>query len=138
MKVPIEFLKNIALFSTLSDEELTHFAKILSPLEITGQKIIFQENDPGDKMYVVTKGKVGISVKIPENEELELAEITEGNFFGEMSIFDNSPRSATCFTKEDSSLLSLSNEDFYNSIEKNPQTAIKIMYKMVNIIARPS
>jgi diguanylate cyclase (GGDEF)-like protein len=135
LKVSIDFLKNIALFSTLSDEELSHFVKLLNPFEIPMKKTIFQEGDPGDKMYVVTKGKVGISVKIPENKELEIAEITEGNFFGEMSIFDNSPRSATCFTKEDSSLLSLSNEDFYNSIEENPQAAIKIMYKMVNIIA---
>jgi len=135
MKNPENILRKISLFSSLTESELKIFYSILKPKEIEKGKILFHEGHSGDEMYIVLKGLIGIVVKTSSGE-LEIAEIREGSFFGEMSIFDNSPRSATSVIKEDSSLLTLSAADFYNSINKYPEITIKIMHKMTGDIAQ--
>ncbi|MGL4369929.1 MAG: diguanylate cyclase [Spirochaetota bacterium] len=133
--IQTEILKHIGIFSSLTDEELKSFYPILTPYKAAKGTTVFSEGDCGDEMFIVVSGKIGILVQPEGGEKIEIAEIRGGNFFGEMSVFDNSPRSATCIVKEDADLLALSGQAFFDSIEKNPETAIKIIYKMVNIIA---
>jgi diguanylate cyclase (GGDEF)-like protein len=76
---------------------------------------------------------VASSILLPTGKEREIARFSSGDFFGEMSIIEKAPRSATCATCEDSVLLSLHENDFYRIMDLYPDIAIKIMYKMLNI-----
>ena len=135
MDTKFESLIKIPLFSSLTENELEIFSSTLKKYDRENDITIFNEGDSGEEMFILLEGRVGIFVKTQDENEIEIDEITTGNFFGEMSIFDNIPRSATCKTKDKSVLLGLSAKSFFESIDKYPEIAIKIIYKMVNIIA---
>ena len=128
-------LKRIEIFSELTGREFAVVRSILKQKEYRQGEIIFHQNDAGNELYIVDRGRIAIEVQLPDGQKLEISEIESGNFFGEMSIFEDAPRSATCTTKEDSSLFSLDKTDFFNCMEKHPRIAAKMMYRMLNITA---
>lgn len=96
-------------------------------------EIIFDQNAPGDAMYVIKEGKVRIEVTIEVNSQKinkSLGEITTGDFFGEMAIIDNSPRTARAIAMEKTQLILLNHNRFYKLIESSPEFAIKIVRKI--------
>ncbi len=129
------FLKSVDIFSTLSEEELSHVAPLLRTREIDDGQVLFNEGDAGSEMFVVISGAVATSVRLPDGKSLDIAVFGSGDFFGEMTIFDQSPRSATCYTRGKSRLLALNEEEFMQFLKHHPHVAIKIMYKMLNITA---
>ena len=133
MQASIDVLKKINIFSSLASEELPIIYSLMKSVEIEKGSALFHEGDVGNDMYIVLSGRVAITVKTPDNGEYQIAEITGGDFFGEMSMFEQVPRSATCCTKEDTTLLTLNGRDFYNFIKEHPSTTIKIMHRMLNI-----
>ncbi len=130
---PVELLRSIEILSSLSSHELESLFTLMNLEEYKEGETLFNEGDSGEVMYIVLSGSVSISVNLPDGKILEIAEITRGNFFGEMSIFDNSARSATCSLKCDSRVLSLKAADFYQFIENIPEAGIRIMHRMLNI-----
>jgi CRP-like cAMP-binding protein len=66
---------------------------------------------------------------------VDLAEFGKGDFFGEMSMFEDAPRSASCIMVKGGRLFRLRKEDFFNLMEESPDAAIKVMYRMLNITA---
>ena len=95
--------------------------------------IIFNEGDEGSEMFVVKEGKVLIEITIKTKEgaiQKSLGEILPGDYFGEMSIIDNSPRSARAVALTDTTLIALNKNRFYNLIENSPEFAIKIVRKL--------
>jgi diguanylate cyclase (GGDEF)-like protein len=76
---------------------------------------------------------VATSISLPDGKSREIAIFKSGDFFGEMSIFENAPRSATCISREDSVLFRLHQRSIFEIIEHSPETAQKIMYRMLNI-----
>ena len=133
MKSNIELLKNVDLFSLLTEEEIGRIIKSLHAVEKKEDEVLFKEGDEGNELYIVISGKVASYVVLPKGTKREIAVFKPGDFFGEMSIFENTPRSATCFTKEKCLLLSLRERDLYELILYEPELANKIMYKMLNI-----
>jgi diguanylate cyclase (GGDEF)-like protein len=135
MKSKIEFLQNVELFSLLSEEEIGRIIKSLHSVEKEADEVLFKEGDEGSELFIVVSGKVVSYVVLPKGTKREIAEFKSGDFFGEMSIFENTNRSATCYTKEKSLLLSLRERDLFELILYDPEIAIKIMYRMLNITA---
>lgn len=135
MKSTIEFLQHVDLFSLLSKNELNIIFKSLHHVEFDGNETLFNEGDEGNELFIVMSGKIASYVMLPNGARREIAEFEPGDFFGEMSIFENTHRSATCFTKERSSLLTLRERDLFELILYNPEISIKIMYRMLNITA---
>jgi diguanylate cyclase (GGDEF)-like protein len=135
MKTTAEILKGIEIFSSLEIDELNIFAGHMKRITATKGDVLFREGDAGTKMYIVLEGKAGVTVKLPDGGDLEIAEIGQGSFVGEMSIFEPVPRSATCVMKEDSVLLSLHGDDFFSLLDKNPGIAIRVMHRMLTIIS---
>ena len=133
MKSNIEFLKNVELFSLLTEEEIGRIIKSLHAVEKEEDEILFKEGDEGNELYIVISGQVASYVVLPKGTKREIAVFKHGDFFGEMSIFENTPRSATCYTKEKCLLFSLKERDLYELILYEPELANKIMYKMLNI-----
>ncbi len=115
-----ERLKNtVPFFFDFSDEELLTFLKLMKSEQFIDQQILFKEFDPGDRMYIMLKGKVKIS-KQSGSEETVLAELGSGECFGEMGMIDRQARSATAVSIGNSFLFSMAATTI-NKISQNPR-----------------
>ncbi|MDY6968537.1 MAG: GGDEF domain-containing protein [Spirochaetota bacterium] len=131
----VDFLHQVDIFSLLSTNEIHQIIKSLRFINIDKEEILFNEGDEGNELFIVKSGKIASYVVLPNGNRREIAEFTQGDFFGEMSIFENASRSATCYSKEKSLLISLHERNFFELILYYPEIAIKIMYRMLNITA---
>lgn len=127
------FLGRIDIFSLLSPEELERVSVQLRERRVDAGEVLFREGETGEELYLVSSGEVKITVALDNGETMDITSFGPGDFFGEMSIFQNEPRSASCIAKEDSLLLSLSAEDFFSFRDRYPEAAIKIMHRMLNV-----
>ena len=128
-------LQSIDIFSELTGDEFSIVRSKMKQKEYRKGETLFHQNDEGTKLYIVEQGRIAIEVQLSDGKKLEISEIQSGNFFGEMSIFEDAPRSATCTTKETSILYSLHKSDFFRLMETHPRIAAKMMYRMLNITA---
>ncbi len=90
---------------------------------------IFEENSIGKEMYIILSGNAEI-IKKRGGVETTLATLEEGDFFGEMSLFDNSPRSATVKALGDVKLLEINQKNFLKKISRDPSLAFRMLEKM--------
>lgn len=132
-KDALTLLKSFDILQGLKSSELSALYSRMKTLTFSKGKSLFHEGDRGEEMYIILSGSVAITVLTPDKKVLELAEIGEGSFFGEMSIFDRAARSATCTPKNETRVLSLKADDFYEYIEEYPLAGIGIMHRMLNI-----
>jgi CRP-like cAMP-binding protein len=93
--------------------------------------VLFREGDPGREMFVVQSGRVAISKRVGEVEML-LATLGQGEFFGEMSILNNRPRSATASVAEEAQLLVIDPRTFEAMIRGNSEIAIRMIKKLAD------
>ena len=122
-------------FMRLSAEEVQDFAALLYEKNYAARMNIFEKDTSDPKMYIIKSGSVDIL--LPKDATYEVvATFYEGDFFGEMSIFDMSPRSATARAIENTALLEISKEDFDRFVGEKPQIAAKILYGMMEEMAR--
>jgi CRP-like cAMP-binding protein len=98
---------------------LTHFDK---------GHVLFHEGDDGEEMYIIQSGRVAIKKKVREGEAT-LAVLEKGDFFGEMSILERMPRSASAEVVEDGDLIVISGEIFGDMIKANPEIAVRMLRK---------
>jgi diguanylate cyclase (GGDEF)-like protein len=126
-------LSKVGVFSLLTTEEIASVARHLSTVSLAAGQTLFREGDAGNELYILAHGAAAVSIRLPDGGDHEIARFRPGDFFGDMSIFDNAPRSASCTAVETSELYSLSKDAFSNVIEQHPTIALKIMYRMLNI-----
>ncbi len=131
-----DFLKSISLFKELSKEEITEILHIGRVKELKKDAIIFKEGDQSDGLYVIYEGRVRISKMIPNAGEEALAILDEGNYFGEMSLIEDSIRSAWAIAHSDVTLLEIPLKDFRDLMEKNPSLSIKILKSFVKELSK--
>ena len=127
-----EVLKNIDIMSVLNDAELDQLYAHMKHSRYNNGQALFNQGDIGEEMFIILSGKISVSVMTSDGGMIEVAVLGTGQFLGEMSIFDNAPRSAACIIVEDAELLSLSRDSFFDLIHNYPETAIKILYRMLN------
>jgi CRP-like cAMP-binding protein len=113
-------LSKIPVFEKLDAKELRLVAGIVHRRQYTAGEYVFYQGDPGLGMYVVEKGKVGVVVSGHDGSSKEVAELDNGDFFGEIALLDESPRSASVVVKEDSHLIGFFRPDLFEIIEKTP------------------
>ncbi len=93
--------------------------------------VLFREGEPGKEMYVVQQGKVHILKRVGDVEKI-LSTLGQGEFFGEMSILNNTPRSATAVCAEDSKLLVIDPKTFEAMIRGNAEIAVRMIKKLAD------
>lgn len=93
--------------------------------------VLFEENDPGSRMYVIRKGRVRIFRKLGASEVV-LAFMGPGDFFGEMALLENLPRSASAEVVEDAVLVEVDSGTFEDMIRNNSEVAVRIMRKLAS------
>ncbi len=131
----LSFLEGVEIFADLNSSELEAISQVLKEEHLTDGQALFQQGDPGDSLFIVSDGKVATSVSTEDGEDLTVAEFGPGDFFGEMSIFEHAPRSATCRAADDAVVYRLHEKDFSTLLSSRPTVAIKIMHKMLGVIA---
>lgn len=132
----IELLKELPVFEGLSQRELIAIERIIHQRRYNAGETIFGEDMLGAGMYVVKEGEVAITKKINKNKEIELAVIGERNFFGEMALIDEMPRSASAKAKKDTVLFAFCKPDLENIMERNPKVAATIITNIARLVCK--
>jgi CRP-like cAMP-binding protein len=104
-------LRGMPIFDELPSQELDQLAARLEPETLAAGAILFNEGDQGDKFYLVESGEVVIS-RLVDNQQVEISRREPGEYFGEIALLQNQPRTATITTAVDTRLLSLKAEQF--------------------------
>jgi len=132
----MDFLRSVRVFADLESRELRDLLGMLRPHALEADQVLFREGDAGGELFVVEAGSIAISVTLADGQSLEIAGFGPGDFFGEMSIFENEPRSATCQAKTPCRLLSLHKDDLFRYLTESPASAGKIMRRMLAVTRR--
>ena len=114
-----EVLRTVPIFSELSDEDITSLAKLASRKRYPKDTVVFFENEEGDFFFTITEGRIKVTILGDDGREVILSVLGPGDFFGEMALLDNEPRSATAIAVEESELLSLHRNDFQTVLNDN-------------------
>jgi CRP-like cAMP-binding protein len=131
-----DVLKRVPLFSDLSEAELSRFAEVLREREYPKNSVILFEDDPGDALYIVSSGQVKVVLIGEDGREVILSVLGDGDFFGEMSLIDDEPRSAHVIAMKDSQLLVLRRDDFQVQLQAHPPIALKLLRVLVQRLRR--
>ena len=118
-----EVLHQAPLFSALDDEAATALRSSMTDSKLRRGDVLFHEGDAGDKLYIVLDGKVKLGRTSSDGRENLLAILGPGQMFGELSLFDPGPRSATVTAVTDAAFASLSHEDLLKWLDGRPQVA---------------
>ena len=129
----LSVLRKVSLFTDFDDQELHTILQAMQKDKYASKSVIFWENDPSTKLFVVCSGSVVVSKKLREEVEAVLARFGQGDFFGEMGLLDDAPRSASAQTEEKSELLVMSRESLYRLLRENPVTASKLLLALLKI-----
>jgi CRP-like cAMP-binding protein len=113
-------LSNSSLFSGAPDAVLLGIARRFSRRRFRRGEVVFHQGDPGDSLHIVSSG--GLKVLLPgtEGDEAIIATLRPGDFFGELSLLDGSPRSATVAAVEPSETLALPRDSFRDLLDRDP------------------
>lgn len=115
------------LFSGLSDEELTALRSITQTVVYPAGHIVFKEKDAGDGLYVIGDGRIHISATVGERETRILSKLGPGEFFGEMAVVDNEPRSATATVEKDAILYFIPRDPMLRMLERLPRLSVGLV-----------
>src|SRR5918995_6794809 len=115
----VALLRKMDVFAELTDEELAKIGRLLKEQKFGENTMIFAQNDPGDSLYIVLQGRVRISTTDHFGRERVLAFYGPGEFFGDMAVLTDAPRSATATASSDVRLLQLRKDDFNALVSRN-------------------
>lgn len=126
-----ELLKGVDLFSALDDTQLDVMAAMVIEKSFRkGEIILHEDDDSSQSLFIIAKGEVKVVLTAEDGREAILASLKEGEFFGEMSLLDGEPRSATVRAVEDSRLLTIRREEFLNVMRKQPDLSLTLLGEM--------
>ena len=103
----INVIRKLPLFSSLGDEQLKQVAQLAFQKTFSKESVIFFEEDEGDSLFIINTGKVKVAKFSDDGKEFILAMLGPGDFFGDMSLLDGSPRSATIIAMENTKVSSI-------------------------------
>jgi len=125
-----QLLGQVSIFQELPAETVADLAKRVWHKQAQAGSVIVSQEDAGDALFVIAKGKVKIVLYGETGREIILSIMKAGDFFGEMSLLDRQPRSANVVALEDSELLCLDREAFQTHLAAHPSTALGILAEM--------
>lgn len=130
------FLVRVPLFASLKPALLDELAGKLAPKSYRRGEVIFHQDDPGSAMHIVKSGQVKIATSSPEGEEVIMAILKDSDFFGELSLLDDKPRSANAVAMEVTQTLILRREDFLDMIVQHPEMVRGVLASLADRLRR--
>jgi CRP/FNR family cyclic AMP-dependent transcriptional regulator len=129
-------LEKVPLFGQLGPADLQRVLELARERAYPKNSVILFEDDPGDALYVVATGQVKVVLIGEDGREVILSVLGEGEFFGEMALIDDEPRSAHVIAMEDSTLVVLRREDFTNILMQVPAIALALLKELSRRLRR--
>jgi len=124
-------LKSVPLFASLPDEQLRLLAAVVTRRSAPRGSVIMAAGDPNDSLYIVISGRLKVMMGDSDGKEVILSLIGPGEFFGEMGLIDDSPRSASVVAIEPCELLQVAKRDFKRCLQENFEMAMTVMRGLV-------
>ncbi len=129
--VSTTLLRNVPLFAGLNEQQLEVLARTMVRKSVGRNSKIIGAGDPTDSLYIVINGRLKVLMSDEQGREVILSILGPGEFFGEMGLLDDSPRSASVVTLEACELLSISKTDFKRSLAENFDLSLAVMRGLV-------
>lgn len=128
-------LRGVPVFDGLSDNELAEIEKLTHERLYHSGEHVFKVNAPAEGMYIIMSGSIEIYINPPESKKV-LAELQEHDFFGEIALMDDEPRSASAIATSPSTLLGFFRPDLLSLMDRNPVLSSKIFSNLGAVMAK--
>lgn len=129
-----DFLRTFAIFKNFHPNELLLLAQHLSEVRLERNEIVFKEGDPGDSCFFIVFGKVKVLKPLPNGKYEQLAKLKGGQLFGQISLIDGQPRSATCVAEGRVLMLELSKAHFDRMFEMRETFAFRFQDYLTRVM----
>ena len=126
-EMTLDALRSVPLFASLDDEAAGELRDLLRIRDVAAGAALFRSGDDGDAMYLIESGRVRITITDDDKKTITLAELAQGDFFGEMAIIDGKQRKADAIVSEAARLAILSRDNFLRFIRNKPLVALEML-----------
>jgi CRP-like cAMP-binding protein len=126
-----DMLKNVPIFSELGKRDIERLSKLMVPRQVKAGEVIIKEGDQAAGFFVISSGKCEVVQDVEGANPNQLATLGEGDFFGEMALFEGFPRNATVRASEDSEVLAMTRWDFTAEMKNHPEIAVGMIPVLV-------
>lgn len=131
-----DVIRKAPLFSALDDEAAEALRRSMAEVNLGRGQVLFREGDSGDKLYVVADGKVKLGRTSTDGRENLLAVLGPGEMFGELSLFDPGPRTATATAVTDVKIYALGHSDLTTWVSGRPEVALSLLKQISSRLRR--
>jgi CRP-like cAMP-binding protein len=125
-----EFLAKVPLFKELSDRHLKRIAKRIRERDYAAGEVIVEQGQPGIGLYIMVRGEAVVKRKMIDGGEREMDRLHRTDFFGELSLLDEAPRTASVIAADEVKCLALLKLDFLEELDHEPEMAIEMLKEM--------
>ena len=130
MGCDVELLADIEFFAFLREDDRQALANVVDSLKLNAGEILFQAGEPGESLFIVRSGSIEIFIKDTAGQKIVLTISEPGDLFGELSLLDSGPRTATAVALSDTELLVLDRDDLLLLFQKRPDAALNMLAAM--------
>ena len=127
MSISLDLFREVPLFADLDDADLDSLIAVATRRKFSKDSVIFFEHDPGDSLFMILSGRVKVTILSDDGREIILSVLGDKDFFGEMSLLDNEPRSATAIAMEDTEVVILHQKEFLSIVERRPRILVLLL-----------
>jgi CRP-like cAMP-binding protein len=131
-----EVVRKAPLFTALDDASASTLRASMKEVKINKGQTLFKEGDSGDRLFVVVEGKLKLGTSSGDGRENLLSILGPGDMFGELSLFDPGPRTATATAVTDSKLLSLANDQVIGWVTAHPEVSLQLLGRLAQRLRR--
>jgi CRP-like cAMP-binding protein len=123
------------IFSDFSKDEIKNFISFFEKIHFSDKDIIFHEGSSGREFCIIEKGYVSITKKVNDDTDTIIIKLGPGDFFGELTMFEDFHRTATARTEGEAILLFINHKNLLNMLEANPGIAAKFFMSLLKVMA---
>lgn len=123
----LSFIRKVPLFNALPESLVRDMANFLRERKFRRGEYIFYEGDEGNQLFIIAEGLVKVTKLNEDGREKILSILGPGEFFGELSLFDGAPRSATIQAKSECKMYSLERKEFLNLLKQSPDVSLSVI-----------
>ncbi len=131
----ISFLSSVPVFDSLSRRQHRTLFSIMHTRNFNEGEIVCRKGDPGVGMYIIRDGNIDVYNEFPDMTRMRITTLSPGDFFGEIALLNDSPRSATVVATRPTVLLGLFRHDLLEIMDSDPTLGVKLVYRLSQIVA---
>ncbi len=129
-------VRKAPIFSGLDESAAASLRTSMTLVKLRKGQSLFKEGDDGDHLFIVSNGKVKLGTKSPDGRENLLMILGPGDMFGDLSLFDSGPRTATATAVTDTKLLSLGQDKVIPWIKEHPEVSLHLLARLASRLRR--